>query len=297
MTAIDRVLICGLAIHAIQSPTAAAASDLGPLDGDIPVVLTPTRLRQSLADVPASVTIITAEMLKRFGIVSIPEALRLVPGMAVTQVSGNDYRIGYHGTNILVPRRMNVLIDGMSVYRPALARVDWKELPVAIVDVERIEVTRGPDSASYGANSMQAIVNIITKHPREAEGTTLAAAAGTQRTAGGTVRYGGKFGDATAYRLTLDRQQDAGFDSASTLGQGHDSTRINRLNFRSVTDLDSNQSLDLQAAVVTGVKEIEFIDRTQQNFPDIDLHEYYFNGRWRKSFSPNHELQVQCYAT
>ena len=80
-----------------------------------------TRLRQSLADVPGSVTIITAEMLKRFGIVSIPEALRLVPGMAVTQVSGTDYRIGYHGTNILVPRRMNVLIDGMSVYRPALA--------------------------------------------------------------------------------------------------------------------------------------------------------------------------------
>ena len=58
------------------------------------------------------------------------------------------------------------------------------------------------------------------------------------------MRYGGKFGDATAYRITLDRQQDAGFDSASTLGQGHDSTRINRLNFRSVTDIDSNQSLD-----------------------------------------------------
>lgn len=297
MTAIYRLSIVGLAILGIQSPVGAGASDPESLDTDIPIVLTPTRLRQSLADVPGSVTIITAEMLKRFGIVSIPEALRLVPGMAVTQVTGNDYRIGYHGTNILVPRRMNVLVDGMSVYRPAIAKVDWKELPVAIEDVEKIEVTRGPNSASYGANSMLAIVNIITKHPPEAEGTTLAATAGTQKTAAGTARYGGKFGEATAFRITLDHQEDAGFDFASTLGQGHDTTRINRLNFRSVTDLDSTQSLDLQATVITGLKELEFIDRYQQGFPDVDLHEYYFNGRWRRSFSPNHELQAQLYTT
>ena len=294
--------ILGFAILCIQSPAVpAATNDPGPLGGDIPIVLTPTRLRQSLADVPASVTIITAKMLKQFGIVSIPEALRLVPGMEVTQATGNDtgndYRIGYHGTNVIVPRRMNVLIDGMSVYRPAKARVDWKGLPVAIEDVDRIEITRGPNSASYGANSMLAIVNIITKHPREAEGTTLAATVGTQRTAGGTARYGGKFGEATAYRITLDHQQDAGFDSASTLGQGHDTTRINRLSFRSVTELDSTQSLDLQASAITGLKEVEYIDRYQQGFPDIDVRDYYFNGRWRKGLSPNHELQAQLYAT
>ena len=65
---------------------------------------------------------------------------------------------------------MNVMIDGLSVYRPGLARVDWAEIPVAIDDIERIEITRGPNSATYGANSMMAIVNILTKHPRDTEG-------------------------------------------------------------------------------------------------------------------------------
>lgn len=275
---------------------AVSASEPELFENNVPIVLTPTRLRQSLADVPGSVTVISAEMLKRLGITSVAEALRLVPGMAVTQVTGNDYRINYHGTNMLVPRRMNVLIDGMSVYRPAFARVDWKELPVVIEDIERIEVTRGPNSASYGANSMLAIVNIITKHPRDTRGTTLDGRVGMQNTAEGLARYGGQWG-ATTYRLTLARQQDGGFDFTSTMGAGHDSTRLNRVNFRSVTEIGAAETFDFEASAVQGVKEVEFIDRGQQNFPDVRLHDYYVNARWRRSLSPGHDLQVQAYVT
>ena len=182
----------------LYAPALVAANDPELLGADLSVVLTPSRLRQSLADTPASVTVITSDMIQRYGIASIPEALRLVPGMAVTQATGNDYRINYHGTNILVPRRMNVLIDGLSVYRPALAQVDWKELPVALEDVDRIEVTRGPNSVSYGANSMLAVVNIITKHPRDVEGTTITATRGSQGTANATARYSGKLGESTS---------------------------------------------------------------------------------------------------
>jgi iron complex outermembrane receptor protein len=289
-----RSLFALCAFLIVCCPTQATASDSDLLENNIPVVLTPTRLRQSLADVPASVTVITAEMLHRYGITSIPDALRLVPGMAVTQVTGNDYRINYHGTNILVPRRMNVLIDGMSVYRPALARVDWKELPVAIDDVDRIEVTRGPNSASYGANSMLAIVNIITKHPKEAEGTTLMGMAGSLQTVEGMARYGGKLSESTSYRLTLDRQHDSGFDYSSRLGKDHDSTLLDKLNFRSITEIASNETVDFQAAVVQGVKQLEFVDKYQQTFPDIATSDYYLNALWRKSLSPNHDVQLQA---
>lgn len=278
-------------------PVASTASESEPLENNIPVVLTSTRLRQSLSDVPGSVTVITAEMLYKFGITSIPDALRLVPGMAVSQVTGNDFRINYHGTNTLLPRRMNVLIDGMSVYRPALARVDWKELPVVIEDIDRIEVTRGPNSASYGANSMLAIVNIITKHPKEVEGTTVAGMGGSSQTAEGMVRYGGNIGKSTAYRITASRQQDGGFDYSSRLGKDHDSTRLNRINFRSITDISSNETLDFQAALVQGVKQIEFVDKYQQTFPDISLNEYYLNATWRKNLSPNHEIKIQAYTS
>ena len=75
----------------------ATGADL--LEPDYPVVITPTRLVQSLADVPASVTVITAETIERFAIRSIPEALRLVPGMSVVRATGLDYQISYHGTN------------------------------------------------------------------------------------------------------------------------------------------------------------------------------------------------------
>src|SRR5450631_1091826 len=101
-----------IAVNAASGQTLDTDSEVdGP---QFPMVVTPTRLRQSLADVPASVTIISSETLRRFGIRSVPDALRLVPGMAVTQATGPDYRISYHGTNILSPRRMNVLIDGIS---------------------------------------------------------------------------------------------------------------------------------------------------------------------------------------
>src|SRR4051812_29367412 len=178
---------------------------LDPAVSDYPVVLTPTRLRQSIAEVPASVTVITAEMIREFGIMNVPDALRLVPGMSVTHVLGNDYRINYHGTNILDPRRMNVLVDGISVYRPALSKVDWKQLPVAIEDIDRIEVTRGPNSAAYGRNSLLAVVNIITKHPSDVERAMLSTTIGSLGTRNITGRIGTTFGT-TALRLSLSAE-------------------------------------------------------------------------------------------
>lgn len=265
------------------------------IDQQLPVVLTPTRLKQSLADVPASVTIITSEMIERYGIKSIPDALRLVPGMAVTQITGSDYRINYHGTNILVPRRMNVLLDGMSVYGQRISRVDWKLLPAAIEDIERIEVTRGSNSAAYGSNSMLAVINIITKHPSEVSGTTLSTTVGSQHTAKGMTRYSGKIGEATSIRMTLERDVDGGFDYASTEGLGHDSSRVNRLNIRSLTEISPTQSLDFQASFLKGTLETEFVDNSQRTLPDVGVQNFSLNATWKNSLSANHEVQIQAY--
>jgi iron complex outermembrane recepter protein len=126
------VLFLMLAVCGFGQTVAVYAAETEPLDTTaFPVVLTPTRLKQAMQDVPASVTVIKADKLRFFNITSIPDALRLVPGMAVMEATGGDYRIGYHGTNILVPRRMNVLIDGVSVYQPAFARVEWDRLLTA----------------------------------------------------------------------------------------------------------------------------------------------------------------------
>lgn len=294
------VLACLISLIFVELPSQASdldkSMDVNAGSGDIPVVLSPTRLRQSLADVPASVTIITQEMLKQYGIESVVEALRLVPGMAVTQVGGSDYRVNYHGGNILVPRQMDVLIDGISAYRPALARVDWKELPVVLEDIERIEVTRDPDSASYGSNAMTAVINIITKNPETLRGTVVQGSYGSHGAREMMARQSGTIGSSTHYRVTVDRQQDNGFDVAQGV-QGNDGTAMNRLNAYSTTKLTPNESVDLQAAIVKGVQEAAYTDKYQRTLPNYGNSDYYLNATWKKSISANHDLQVQAYAS
>ena len=260
---------------------------------DYPIVLTPTRLRQSLADVPASVTIITAEQMRRYGILSVPDALRLVPGMGVTHTTGSDYRINYHGSNILSPRRMNVLVDGVSVYRPGFARVDWKELPVAMEDIDRIEVVRGPNSAAYGPNSMLAVVNIITKHASDVEPAMVSATIGSLNTHYVTGRVSTNLGN-TALRVTLNSEGDSGYDTLSRSSEPHDSARLKRFNLRTDTRLSSTSSLSVQVSLVDGVTEVPFVDILQRSFPDRDLRDYYFGLQWLTNFSPVHELQFRA---
>jgi iron complex outermembrane receptor protein len=262
----------------------------------IPVVLSPTRLRQSLADVPASVTVITQEMMRRYGIDSIAEALRLVPGMGVSQVSGSDYRVNYHGGNILVPRQMDVLIDGVSVYRPALARVDWKELPVVLDNIDRIEVTRGPAAASYGANAMTAVVNIITKNPESVQGVLIAGAIGSRGERSITTRQSGDLGESTRYSVTVARQSDKGFDVAQGV-TNNDGIAMNRLNVYSTTKLGSAESVDVSAAVLQSKKEATYADAYQRTLPNLQDHDYYLSTTWKKAISPSHEVRAQAYAS
>jgi iron complex outermembrane receptor protein len=280
----------GALLHAAPADAQPATPD--PLDPPYPTVITPTRLVQALADVPASVTVITAETIERFGIRSIPEALRLVPGMSVVQATGPDYQISYHGTNTLSPRRMNVLIDGISVYRPAFSEVIWSQLPVAIEDVQRIEVTRGPNSASYGPNSMLAVVNIITRNPND---LPLAMAAGTLGTNGVrefTARTALRLGD-TAIGLTASTSRDRGFDSLKQDANGHDSLRIDRLAVRSETRFGSQTTLSLQASVARGTAEVPFIDNFQQSYPDRRFEDIYAGATWTTQLAPNHELSLR----
>lgn len=276
---------CGLA----QAQSLDPGTDLG--DDAYPIVITPTRLRQSLADVPASITILTGETLRRHGITRIEEALRMVPGMAVSQATGNDYRINYHGTAAVAPRRLNVLIDGVSAYLPAFSQVEWTLLPVTLEDIDRIEVIRGPDSAAYGPNSMMAVVNILTKHPKDVERGLVAFTAGSHETYDGTVRLATTVGS-TSVRATANVQHNRGYDQMSTLGGAHDSTHLSRLSVRALHELSVGSTLDMQASYVGGEGERGYIEPFQVSSPDHLLNSTQFSTRWTKSLAPNHEVQV-----
>jgi iron complex outermembrane receptor protein len=274
------------------APTHAQLAAPDPLEPTYPAVITPTRLVQALADVPASVTIISAETIERFGIRSIPEALRLVPGMSVIQATGPDYQISYHGTNTLSPRRMNVLIDGISVYRPAFSEVIWSQLPVSIEDVQRIEVTRGPNSASYGPNSMLAVVNIITRNPNDLPLVLAAGTLGTNGIRELTARTALRLGD-SAIGVTASTSRDHGFDLLTQDAAGHDSLRIDRLAMRSQSRIGPQSTLSLRASVARGTAEVPFIDNFQQTYPDRRFEDIYAGAFWTAQLAANHELSLR----
>lgn len=290
--------LASLAMAALWSSPATMAQqapteDIDSTELHYPVVITPTRLRQSLGDVPASVTVITSDTMRQYGITRIEEALRLVPGMAVSRATGNDYRINYHGTDSTTPRRLNVLIDGVSAYRPGFSRVDWTLLPVALEDVDRIEVTRGPNSAAYGPNSMMAVINILTKHPRDVDEGMVSVTVGSHHENGATARLAAKLGDTHVY-ATANNQRDSGYDNISLRGGAHDSSRVQRLNVRSQTDLGAASSLELQASVVDGKRDVGYVqDWFQITNPDIKNTETLVSGKWTRALSSTHELQVR----
>lgn len=281
---------CALA----SMPGMAAEPDAVVGTADVPAVatvVTPTRLRQPLRDVPASVTVITSEMLRRLGITSIVDGLRLVPGMLVTQATGNRILVNYHGTNNRHPRRLNVLVDGISVYRPAFSEIYWTQLPLAIEDIERIEVTRSPSSAAYGPNSMMAVINIISKHPADVERGSFTAGAGSLRTRWAHARLARNFGP-TAVHVAASAESTQGFDRVDGLSDGHDATRARRLLVRSHTRLGQRSTLDAEAMHVEGTNEIPFKSEFE-TFPDERLRDDYFGATLTTQLSAAHELQLR----
>jgi len=140
-------------------------------------------------------------MIRRSGARSIPEALRLVPGVNVARVNGNRWAISVRGFNDMYANKLLVQIDGRCVYTPAFSGVFWDQQDVLLEDVERIEVIRGPGATVWGANAVNGIINIITKRARDSQGAFIQGGGGTEERDFGAFRYGGRAGESLYYRV------------------------------------------------------------------------------------------------
>jgi iron complex outermembrane receptor protein len=154
---------------------------------------------QKVADAAAAVFVITPEDIRRSGATSIPEALRLVPGLEVARIDENKWAIASRGFNGRFDNKLLVLIDGRSVYTPLFSGVYWNVQDVMLEDIDRIEVIRGPGATLWGANAVNGVINIITKKAKDTQSAVVTARAGTEERGSGGVRYGSKIGD-TSYR-------------------------------------------------------------------------------------------------
>ncbi|MFN0086234.1 MAG: TonB-dependent receptor plug domain-containing protein [Blastocatellia bacterium] len=160
-----------------------------------------SKKEEKLFQTAAAIFVITQEEIRRSGLTSIPELLRMVPGLSVARIDGNKWAITSRGFNGRFANKMLVMIDGRSVYTPLFSGVFWEVQDLILDDVERIEIIRGPGATMWGANAVNGVINIITKHTRNTEGGLLIAGAGSEELGFTAMRYGGRIGEKASYRI------------------------------------------------------------------------------------------------
>lgn len=165
------------------------------------VVTSASKKAESLSDAPAAIFVITAEEIQRGGFSSVPDALRLVPGLHVAQQSSHIWLVSARGFSNLFNAKMLVLIDGRLAYTPTFGGVWWDVQDPPLEDIDRIEVIRGPGGTLWGANAVNGVINIITKEAAKSQGALVTSTAGVNEGYAARMRYGGKVGRQFAYRI------------------------------------------------------------------------------------------------
>lgn len=212
-----------------------------------------SKKKQKLEDVAAAVYVITQQDIESSGARNIPDLLRMVPGVDVAQNNAHTWAISIRGFGGLFTDKVLVLIDGRSVYTPTSSGVYWDQQNVPLEDIERIEVIRGPGGTIWGANAVNGVINIITKNARDTQRGLVTAATGMNNTADTLLQYGGKVGQAGAYRV-FGSYSNLGNQSAADGMPAADGWHNFYGGFRSDWDLSKRDRLTVQGDLTRSIE-------------------------------------------
>jgi iron complex outermembrane receptor protein len=247
---------------------------------------------------PAAIYVITQEDIRRSGATTLPEVLRLAPGLDVARIDSDHWSVGVRGFGDQFSKAVLVLIDGRSVYTPLFAGVFWAAQDVQFEDIDRVEVIRGPGGTIWGANAVNGVVNVITKNTQLTHGGLASAGGGTVDRAVGTFRFGGRTPKNLDYRLYAK-----GFSrgpSAHADGVDYDDWRMaqsgGRVDWRGQRD-----TVMIQGSVFDG-KDGQMVARTSLSPPaqTIDYAALDVSGgnlvaQWRRDYADRSDVQVLAY--
>jgi len=262
-------------------------------------VTTVSKQPVKIARTPAAVYVLTQEDIRRSGATSIPEALRLVPGVEVSRIDSNKWAVGVRGFESRLSRSVLVLIDGRSVYTPLFAGVYWEVQDTLLEDIDRIEVIRGPGGTIWGPNAVNGVINIITRTASETQGTLVTAGGGSldQGTLG--ARYGSGNGKIFNYRI-----YGKGFARGPEFHPDQnrfDGWRMGQGGFRADWDSQTRDKITLQGDLYDGsageraslaTYSPPFVTLAQS---DARLSGGNMLGRWERTLSDGSGFQVQAY--
>jgi iron complex outermembrane receptor protein len=263
-------------------------------------VTSTARRPQTVAESAAAIFVITQEDIRRSGVTSIPEALRMVPGVEVARIDANKWAVSVRGFNGRFANKLQVMLDGRSVYTPLFSGVLWDAQDTVLEDIDHIEVVRGPGASLWGANAVNGVINIVTKRARDTQGSLLVAGGGTEEQGFSTYRYGGKVNDDTYYRayakyFNRDSQEFIGGGDAA------DDWQVGRSGFRVDWEPEGPDGLTVEGDFYKGVVGTTggvfslsplVVDTVNT---DDDIFGGDLLGRWRHQFEDGSDMQLQVY--
>src|SRR2546428_9494664 len=160
-----------------------------------------SRRPEKLSQAASAIQVITQDDIRRSGVTSLPEALRLASNLQVAQVDSRQWAISARGFTSTAANKMQVLIDGRTVYTPLFSGVFWDVQDTLLEDIDRIEVISGPGATLCGANAVNGVINITTRNAKDTQGLLLEGGGGTELRGFGGVRYGGVLATKLHYRV------------------------------------------------------------------------------------------------
>jgi iron complex outermembrane receptor protein len=294
------VIVAGLAGERAwaQEPdnklTQLSLAQLGSLE-----VASVSKVPEEIRRTPAAVFVLTQEDIRRSGATSIPEVLRLVPGVEVARIDSVKWAIGVRGFGSRLSRSLLVLIDGRKVYTPLFAGVYWEVQDTLLEDIDRIEVIRGPGGTVWGSNAVNGVINIITKSAEATRGMLASVGGGNLDQGFANFRYGSGNGGNFSYRF---------YGKAFTRGpqfhadnRNFDDWRMGQGGFRTDWNLHDHDTLTIQGDLYTGVtgNSLGVSNYTPPSISIIDQNAEVSGGnvmaRWQRVLPSGTGFQLQAY--
>lgn len=261
-------------------------------------VTSPSKKPEKLVDATAAIFVITAEDIERSGIRTIPDALRMVPGVQASLVNGSNWAISARGFGDIFSDKLLVLMDGRSVYTSLFSGVYWSFQDTVIEDIERIEVIRGPGATLWGANAVNGVINIITKSAEDTQGTLLSLGTGNREPLIASGRQGGTINDKGYYRIFAKGVINDGHFQANG-DDAFDGLRTLRGGFKTELDITNRSHLTLQGEIVRGKQEIQYyfpgLLIGNENLEEADFIQANLIGRWQQNHGENSSHTLQAY--
>jgi len=265
-------------------------------------VMSPAKKEQGMFGAGAAISVLTAEDLRRSGVTSIPEALRLLPGVHAGRVNGSKWAISVRGFNDLFANKLLVLVDGRTVYTPIFSGVFWESQEVMLGDVERVEVIRGPGGTLWGANAVNGVINVLTRSAEETQGGVVQVGAGSHERGGGSARFGGKLGDRGYYRLYAKHSEWRETEDAEGRPL-EDDWNASRVGGRCEWNLSDRDLLTVQGEVYGGeIGEPLQITTSLESPPfeetfvdQVEMGGGSLLGRWQRRLGEEEDFELQVY--